>query len=245
MKCRNCGAEIGLLDKTCPHCGSVNEESARHQAEMKGYRDRSEKTKGKLRERIAGNAALVVSAVILVLLIIGISVAVYVKEEAFLFSHWAKRRESLKKSEEYTEKLITFLDEGDYTGFVEYKEFHVIPEYEPEYQDFEKLWDLAQEYARAMNSIEAAVLFGEDAPRYGMDSYVSDCRRNIASFYYEYGRMESEPEYKYQKYMTDMKEQVDTALLIYLGLSDQAREEYLAASMNWQKAYLEEVLLGE
>ena len=24
MKCRNCGAEVGLLDKVCPYCGSDN-----------------------------------------------------------------------------------------------------------------------------------------------------------------------------------------------------------------------------
>lgn len=245
MKCRNCGAEIGLLDKTCPHCGSVNVESAGHQAEMKNYRKRSEKTKSKVRESIAENVPLVVCTVILALLIIGIGVAFYVEDEASLFSHWAKRRESLKKSEEYSERLIAYLEEGDYTGFVAFKEYHVIPEYEPEYQEFEKLWDLACEYARTMNSIEGAVMYGEDAPRYGKESDVFGCRSSIDSFYYEYGRMEADPEYKYQKYMIDMKEQVDTALRIYLGLDDEAREEYLASSMNQQEAYLEEVLIGE
>lgn len=245
MKCRNCGAEIGLLDKTCPHCGSVNLESAGHQAEMKSYRKQSEKSKGKVKESISKNVPLVVCSVILVLLIIGIGAAFYVEKEASLFSHLAKRRESLKKSDEYSEKLKEYLEAGDYTGFVAFKGNHVIPEYEPEYQEFEKLWDLASVYARAMNSIEEAVLFGEDSPRYGMDSNVFNCRSAIADFYYDYGRLEKEPEDKYQKYMADMKEQVDVALRIYLGLDDQAREEYLASSMNHQEAYLEEVLLGE
>ena len=245
MKCRNCGAEIGLLDKTCPHCGSVNVESVGHQAEMKKYRKDSEKTKGKVRESIEGNVPLVVSTVILILLIIGIGVAIYVEDEASLFTHWALRRESLKKSEEYSEKLIEYLEAGDYTGFVAFKGNHVIPEYEPEYQEFEKLWGLAKEFSGVMNSIEEAVMFGEDAPRYGMDTNIFMCRLNIESFYYEYGRMQVNPEYKYQKYMDDMKEQVDAALRIYLGLDDEAREEYLASSMNHQKAYLEEVLIGE
>lgn len=143
MKCKNCGAEIDLLDKICPYCGSINEESAGHQAEMENYQKRSEKTKGKVRESIAGNIPLVVSSVILVLLIIGIGVAFYVEKEASLFSHWAMRRESLKKSDEYSKRLIEYLEAGDYTGFVTFKEYHVIPEYESEFQEFEKIWDLS------------------------------------------------------------------------------------------------------
>ena len=245
MKCRNCGAEIGLLDETCPHCGSVNEESAGHRAEMKNYQKRSEKTKSKVRQSIEGNVPLVVSTVFLILLIIGLGVAIYVEDEAALFSHWAMRRESLKKSEEYSEKLVAYLEAGDYTGFVAFKGYHVIPEYEPEYQEFERIWDLAGKFAGAMNSIEEAVLFGDDAPRYGMDFSISSCRRAIVDFYDDYAKLEKEPEDKYQKYMVDMKAQMDTALRIYLGLDDQAREEYLASSMNHQSAYLEEVLLGE
>jgi len=245
MKCINCGAEVGLLDKTCPYCGSVNLESAGHRAEMKKYQKRSEKTKSAVKKSIAENVPLVVSAVILVLLIIGIGVAFYVEDEAALFSHWANRRESLKKSEEFSEKLIEYLEVGDYTGFVAYKEYHVIPEYEPEFQEFEKLSNFAYEFSQTMNSIERAVMYGEDAPRYGQESNVSSCRRNIDMFYYEYGKLENEPEDKYQKYMIDMKEQMDTALTIYLGLDDQEREEFLGSSMNKQEVYLEEVLLGE
>ena len=245
MKCRNCGAEIGLLDKTCPYCGSVNVESAGHQAEMKKYQKRSEKTKSKVKKSINENVPLVVSAVLLVLLIIGVGVAAYVEDEAALFSHWASRRDSLKKSEEYSAKLIEFLESGDYTGFVAFKGYHVIPEYEPEYQEFEKLWNIASNFSGTLNSIEAAVMYGEDAPRYGLDFDISSCLRSIDNFYYEYGRLENEPEDKYQKYMVDMKEQMDTALRIYLGLDDQAREEYLGSSTNKQKVYLEEVLIGE
>lgn len=246
MKCRNCGAEIGLLDKVCPHCGSANIESAGHQAEMKGYQKRSEKTKAKLKESTARNVPLVVSAVILVFLIIGIGVASYVAEEAFMFSHWAKRREALKKYEEYSKEMCAYLERGDYLGFVAFKDYHVVPEYEPEFQEFEMVWDIASEYSKAMNSIEEAVMFGADSPRYRMDSYVSDCRSEVTWFYYEYGQKEQEiEEDKYRNYMVDMKAQVDTAARIFLGLDEEGLREFLDSSMNQQEAYLEEVLKGE
>lgn len=246
MKCRNCGAEIDLLDKVCPHCGSVNGESSGHQAEMKNYQKRSARAKAKVKESAARNVPVVVSAVILVFLIIGIGVASYVAEEASMFSHWAKRRESLKKHEEYSKIMLTYLEQGDYLGFVAFKEYHVVPEYEPEYQEFEVVWDVAYEYCKAMNSIEEAVMFGADSPRYRMGSYVFSCSSNIPFFYQEYGWKQSDIENdKYKKYIVDMKEQVDTAVRIYLGLDEEGLKEFLESSMNQQKAYLEEVLVGE
>lgn len=246
MKCQNCGAEIGLLDKVCPHCGSVNTESAGHQAEMKHYQKLSTKTKGKVRESIAQNVPLVVSVIALVLLIAGIGTALYVSENASLFSHWARRKESMKKYEEYTVSLQRFLEKEDYAGFVAFKELHVIPEYEEPYREFEKVWDLACEYCRAMNAIEKAVMFGSDARRYGMDSTIFDCRMGIAGFYYEYDKaLPDMQEDKYRDCAADMKEKVDVALEIFLGLDEEGRSQYLASSQNQQAAYLEEVLIGE
>ena len=55
MKCNSCGAEIGLTDEVCPYCGAVNTQSAAHLKEMEQYKDRSKKTKGKVKESIAAN----------------------------------------------------------------------------------------------------------------------------------------------------------------------------------------------
>ncbi len=95
-----------------------------------------------------------------------------------LFPHWSARKDVLKNPVEYSEEMRRYLSEGDYTGFVAYKELHVIPEYEEEYKEFEKIWDMAYEYKKGINSIEQAVLFGSEARR----SHVE-----LAAFIYSHG----------------------------------------------------------
>lgn len=34
MKCKNCGAELTMLEKFCPNCGTPNEQSQQHIKDM-------------------------------------------------------------------------------------------------------------------------------------------------------------------------------------------------------------------
>ncbi|MCR5251582.1 MAG: zinc ribbon domain-containing protein [Lachnospiraceae bacterium] len=246
MKCPNCGAEVELLDEVCPYCGAVNKESAAHRAEMKHYKERSKNAKEKACGIISENVALIVSSVVLVLLVIGIVAATYVEKNAFMFSHWAARSESLQKSAEYAGILRQYLDSGDYAAFLAFENAHVIPAYEEGYTEFEKISGMATNYVAAMNSIENVVLFGEGAKHYSVDTDISSCQRSIANFFYTYERaltdMEGDPHYGK---LLDMKGKMDVALRIYLGLDEEKREEYLESSEGRQKAYLEEVLALE
>ena len=122
MKCNSCGAEIGLTDEVCPYCGAVNKQAAAHLEEMEQYKDRSKKTKGKVKESIAANIPILVSALILVLLVIGTGVSSYVAENAYLFRHRASRAEAIKKHEEYSQILRQYLKDGDYAAFSSFKE---------------------------------------------------------------------------------------------------------------------------
>lgn len=45
MKCKYCGYNIGLEDERCPHCGNLNDEAAKHIADMKQYQEDYEQTK--------------------------------------------------------------------------------------------------------------------------------------------------------------------------------------------------------
>ena len=37
MKCKNCGAELTMLEKFCPNCGTPNEQSQQHIKDMEHY----------------------------------------------------------------------------------------------------------------------------------------------------------------------------------------------------------------
>ena len=110
----------------------------------------------------------------------------------------------------------------------------------------EKIWDMAYEYKKGINSIEQAVLFGSEARRSHVEDDISSCQYAIGSFYREYERALSDMKNdRYYDKLNDMKVRMDTAVRIYLGLDEEKLKEYLESSEIRQKAYLEEVLADE
>lgn len=246
MKCTSCGAEIGLTDKVCPHCGRVLTETTGYRRDKKKYRSDSEKTKKTIKGIIGENIPIVVSAIVMLLLFIAIGIASYVKENAYHFKEDALRKESAKNYEEYSALIRDYLDAGDYTGFVAFKEYHNIAEWEEPYDKLELLWDIAKEYSDLVYTVESSVMYGAEARIYLPESDINDCHSAIWQFYNEYenslSNIDSDP---YKDYMHDMKKKADIILETYLGMDEKEREAYFAGSEFEQKAYLEEVLGNE
>ena len=246
MKCISCGAEIGLTDKVCAHCGRVITENAAYRTNMDHYRADSAGTKKKVREIIAENIPIVISAGVMILLLIAVGVVAYVKENAYSFREDAARRESVRQYGSYSAIIQDYLDAGDYTGFSAFEECHSIAEWEEPYSDLKLLVDMAEDYTSMVSAVEEAVMFGPDARRYDPEADISDCRRAIWNFYFEFdcnlSDIDADP---YREYIYDMKTKADTILEVYLGLDEAGRNEYFAESDIKQTAYLEEVLMND
>ena len=78
MKCKSCGSEIGLTVEICPYCGRLVTETAGHQADLKSYSEKSERSKRDLAKTLGSNIPLVISAVVMVVLFVAIYIAIYV-----------------------------------------------------------------------------------------------------------------------------------------------------------------------
>ncbi|MBP5608408.1 MAG: zinc ribbon domain-containing protein, partial [Lachnospiraceae bacterium] len=246
MKCISCGAEIGLTDKICPHCGRMITETAGHQADMEFHRKDSAGTKNKVRAILSENVPMVISSIVMILLVIAVSVASHVKDRAFMFREDAARRDSVKQYETYSAIIQDYLDAGDYTGFAAFEEYHSIAEWEEPYSDLQLLCDMAKEYSSLVSAVENAAMHGPDARWYNPESYIRDCRHEIWDFNFTFENARSKiDEDPYKDYIYDMKKKADMIMEVYLGLDEAGREEYFAASDIWQEAYLEEVLLHD
>lgn len=246
MKCRTCGADIRLTDKVCPYCGRILNETAGYRADEEKYIKENEKTKKKIREILAENIPMVISAVVMVVLLIAVGIAFYVEDNAYHFREDARRKESVKKVDEYRAEILKYLDAGDHTGFAAFMEYHNIAEWEAPYDDLNLLWDLTEEYESLVSAVEASVIFGPEARRYRPEQDVHDCYRAIFDFYHEFEYNQSDIDADpYKEYMYDMKDKADIILELYLGLDESGREEYFAGSELKQRAYLEEVLIHE
>ena len=246
MKCISCGAEIGLTDKVCAHCGRAITENAGYRADMDYYKADSVKTRKKVREIIAENIPMVISAGVMILLLIAVLILIYVWENAYSFREDAARRESVRQYESYSPIIQDYLDAGDYTGFTAFEDYHNIAEWEEPYADLNLLVDMAEDYTSMVSAVEEAVMFGPDADRYDPESDVGDCHRAIWNFYFEFDSklsdIDADP---YRDYIYDMRAKADIIMEVYLGLDEAGRSEYFAESDIRQKAYLEEVLLND
>ncbi|MCR4762035.1 MAG: hypothetical protein K5696_00750 [Lachnospiraceae bacterium] len=246
MKCISCGGEVGLTDEKCPFCGRVVTETAGYRTDLKDYREKSEKIKRRLAEVLAGNIPLIISAVVMLALLIANGIAFYVKDNAYTFRSDAMRDESVKNYDAYSAEIEKYLEAGDYSGFVAFKEYHNIAEWEAPYDDLKLLWEIAYRYDSLVSNVESAVMFGQDARRYRPQDDISDCQYAIHGFYHEYEARQTEIEGDtYEAYIRDMKEKADILLKIYLGIDDADRDAFLAASDIEQEAYLEGVLIDE
>ena len=65
MKCISCGAEIGLTDERCPHCGRLVTETDGYRSDLKDYTVKSKRTKRGLSKVLAGNIKIIISAVVM------------------------------------------------------------------------------------------------------------------------------------------------------------------------------------
>ena len=246
MKCMGCGGEYQLTDERCPFCGRLLVETADHRAQKVNYEERSELSKDAAKKVHSGNIPLVISAVVMVLLIVGICVSLYVKDNAYSFRDDAKRKESVEKYDEYFPEIKEYLDAGDYTGFMAFMNYHYIASYEEPYKDLKLLHEVASDYCSLVSCVEIVSLHGEDARWYRPESDISSCSRAIDRFYKEFeNKCEDIDADSYKEYMYDMKDKADIILKIYLGFDDAKREKFLAGSTNEQDAYVEEVILGE
>jgi len=245
MKCRNCGAEVGLLDEVCPYCGSDNIESAGHRAKHKFYQKKSEETVEKADRKLSSNKALITGSIILVFLIIGVITMSIAADKTEYMDLDIAHSETLKNVESFKGSLNGYLEAGDYIAFHDFFKGHHIYETDPEYEEYKLILTLSGEYRYAMNNMEQLLMYGE-GNTHDKESDIRMCRLYISTFYTRYGFAEDDLEgYKYREYAEDMKHKLDTAMKIYFGLDDKGLEEYLASSENKQTLFIEEVVLGE
>ncbi|MCR5283537.1 MAG: zinc ribbon domain-containing protein [Lachnospiraceae bacterium] len=246
VKCNSCGAEIGLTDKVCPYCGRALTETAGYRADMDYYKEDSATTKKKADKIRAKNAPLVISVVVMVILLVADIALYYVADRAFLFRTDAVRRESARQYETYAKTMQEYLDDGDYTGFMAFKEVHEIAEWEAPYEDMRLLCEIGKEYASLVSKLEEVTMFGPEASWYRPESDIQDCHRQIRYFYSTFddslSMIDEDP---YKDYIYDMKAKADLLLEIYLGLDETGRSEFFASSDIRQEAYLEEVLIHD
>lgn len=250
MKCKYCGAEISLEENICSYCGQPNEQALKHVRDMEHFKKRYERTEKDVVGRTKGFAAITARAVILTALIIATIIVYFISENAYSMPENARRKKALRAPDDYIKVLDGYLENGEYTAFSAYINYHNIPVYKDSFEKYSSISYLIDYYTYAVGTLEALIMHGDDESFYkwGLTSAAGRAANGIINFY-EYADEENyrypDDNEEYIAYFTDMKKNMDCFLMTYFDMDEAELEHFLSLSENRMSAYLEEAFLNE
>lgn len=229
MKCKFCGAPLSLEDERCPFCGEINEQAAKHVADMKHYEKEFTRTKGWVFHRVHRMGTKVEHAILLGILIV-LNLAVIVgRLGAYDIRFWLDELSVKRNEKTYYSQLSQYEEQEDFRRLNAW------------YMD-KNMWD--SELLREFSAVSGAAYAYEKI--YQNVIWLSD--DGIEELYYEDGEMvedlaeglqelqevveecTSENKYDYfpdrfegshKEAVLQMKEQSDALLQTYCGLSEE------------------------
>ena len=116
MKCKNCGAELTMLEKFCPNCGTPNEQSQQHIKDMEYYEHEFSDTQ----KEVVRNSKWFIKyiAPVTSLVIAGIAAVIVTIQANHLWGYNLAEQKQKKYNQtheqEIKEHLQTLLDNGQY-----------------------------------------------------------------------------------------------------------------------------------
>ncbi len=248
MKCRHCGAEVGLEEKFCSYCGQPNDQAVRHSRDMASYHRRYAATEAAVVSK-AGRYSQIIRRAVLIVAILIVTIVMYlVTENAYSIPEALRRREAERNPAHTISVLDTYLENRDYRGFASYMSYNGIRTYGTAFEAYSVLYPCADYYGDFILRMESLFLWTDREAwlKYYASSDIRWLCESLENFLYEYERAQRNEESKlYLTYMEDMRQTMLGMLHVYLGIEEAELEEFLSLSENRKAAFIEEVLLHE
>lgn len=217
---------MSLEEKTCPHCGRLNEEAIQHAADMERYQDHFEETRKDVYGVAKRFSGITARAVIIAALMLAIFVVFLIDDNVWDIRRWFVTMNSNVHVEEYSSQMERYLEEENYTAFRYFCKNHYIDGYNDNYQDYQPLIQAASAYEVVYSSINSLIM-AEDERTAG--SYIS----NIEWGYAWFERSKDEGYYndenireKSLSVMEQMETKLKILLRVYLGFTVEEAEEF-------------------
>lgn len=217
---------MSLEEKTCPHCGRLNEEAIQHAADMERYQDHFEETRKDVYGVAKRFGGITARAVIIAALMLAIFVVFLIDDNVWDIRRWFVTMNSNVHVEEYSSQMERYLEEENYTAFRYFCKNHYIDGYNDNYQDYQPLIQAASAYEVVYSSINSLIM-AEDERTAG--SYIS----NIEWGYAWFERSKDEGYYndenireKSLSVMEQMETKLKILLRVYLGFTVEETEQF-------------------
>lgn len=246
MKCKYCGAEVGLEENFCSYCGKPNDQALRHTLDMASYHRRYAATEAAVVKKSKHYSQIVLRAVLILIILIATIVMYAVTETAYSLPEAMRRREAEKNPERTIAALDGYLENRDYRAFSSYLTYNGIRTYGTEFEAYANLSYCADYYSNFVLQLEKLFLHTDREAwiKYSASGDIRWLCQSLDDFLYEYDRAQRNEESKlFLSYMEDMRQIMTDMLRVYLGIEADELEEFLGYSENRKALYVEEVLL--
>ena len=117
MECKNCGAKLSLEDERCPFCGAVNEEAAKHAADMKKYHKDYQSTKRTVMTEARRFNRFTVQLTFIALLACLNLLFYFSAKNAWEIGDWITERQVSANPSKYEQKLNEFRNQELYEAY--------------------------------------------------------------------------------------------------------------------------------
>ena len=246
MKCKYCGAEVGLEENFCSYCGRPNEQALRHTRDMADYHRRYAATEAAVVGKTRRFSRILLLAAVILIILIATIVMYAVTENAYSIPETMRQRDALRNPERTIAMMDSYLENRDYRGFASYMEYNVIRTYDTPFEAYSTLSYCAGYYSDFVMQLERLFLHTDREAwlEYSASNDIRWLCQSLENFLYEYDRAEQREESeRFLSYIEDMHQTMEGMLRVYLGIDDSELEAFLALSENRRAAYVEEVLL--
>ncbi len=246
MKCKYCGAEVGLEENFCSYCGQPNDQAIRHSRDMASFHRRYAATEAAVVSKANRYSQVILRAVLILVMLIATVVMAAVTENAYSLPEAMRRREAEKHPEQTCAVLDAYLESGDYRGFSSYITYNGIRPYGTVFEAYTNLYWCADDYSGFVLQMEKLFLQAnrDDWLKYSASSDIRWLCQSLDDFLDSYdGAQRNEESELYLTYIEDMRQTIGQMLHVYLGLDEQELAEFLTLSENRKAVYVEEVLL--
>ena len=247
MKCRHCGASLGLEDLTCPHCGMPNEAARRHASDMMRYSRDYQETKEEVTRSAQKAGRVAARAVLLLVLIIANIVVFFFAGNVYSLKHSMAERNNKRHAKEYMQTMEDYLANEDYLGFYNFCQAHEIRGYEKPYEAYSQIVGICRDYMYLYTGIGNMIFpaeYDEVVTGYQADSFYD----SLDSFYKQTEKEMIEE----RAYNEDPKEvlavaegvtnQLNGLLTTYLGLTEEEVKSLPEMAKTKRNLLLEEHL---
>lgn len=249
MKCKYCGAEVGLEENYCKYCGRPNEQAVRHAQDMASYHRHFAATEAAVVNKTNRYRQIVLRIALIFTLVILTLVMYAVANHAYSIPETLRRRAAEKDPALTVSRLDAYLDARDYMSFVSYMDYCDLRTFgsAPEaFSKYSRLHSCAYYYQDFVLRMESLLLHTdrEDWQKYNADSDIRWLCQAMDDFISDYNRTSLDGEDPFSApYLEDMYQTMMEMLHVYLGIDESEREGFLSLSLTKKAAVVEEVLV--